>query len=76
MFPVGNNQTIQLRPTFVLQGLQYGGISYGYPPAGFVSGLPIDQSFQSPYTLRMPGQYITQMPYTQQQVHNRLTLNI
>lgn len=62
-----NSQTIQFRPTVVLPYGQGIGIPYGYP-TGFVSGLPIDQSFRSTYPFLMPGQYVTQMPYTQQQV--------
>ncbi len=48
-------------------------IPYGYPTtAGFVSSLPIDQSLRSYPFLMSAGQYVTQMPYTQQQVlvHN------
>ena len=65
-----NNQTIQFRSASTVL-LPYGqgiGIPYGYPTAGFVSGLPIDQSFRSTYPFLMAGQYVTQMPYSQQPV--------
>ena len=43
-------------------------IPYGYS-TGFVSGVPVDQSLRQAYPFIMPGQYVTQMPYSPQQVH-------
>ena len=42
-------------------------IPYGYS-TGFVSGVPVDQSLRQAYPFIMPGQYVTQMPYSSQQV--------
>ncbi len=67
LITIVNSQTIQFRPTVVLPYGQGIGIPYGYPTS-FMSGLPIDQSLRSGYPFLMPGQYVTQMPYTQQQV--------
>lgn len=40
--------------------------AYGYPAAGFVSGLPVDQSGLRPaYPFMIPGQYVTAQPYHQ-----------
>ena len=39
--------------------------AYGYP-AGFVSGLSMEQTGIRPtYPFMIPGQYVTQMPYQQ-----------
>ena len=42
-------------------------IPYGYS-TGFVSGVPVDQSLRQAYPFIMPGQYVTQMPYSPQQL--------